>query len=226
MKKFRQFIQNQMSKLQRYQTGYICHCCVWINQQYNLLPKNVKIPNVGAPIWTDSNTSVFNVCNKFENTLEIVLGAKGKKDIHNTTSLDVLLAGITNFLVFLEEKHEIKDVRVMVNSHDDSKDSNNRRMRYGGKEHTHAMITMNSEDSIQKFNEVWHPDSSEKTTVVDRSYKDDFTCELDENQCSLIVQGTSMKRLSDYVGIDTIKQSFYLFMQFHNAAPVRGIVGY
>lgn len=156
--------------IQKYPTGNVCPHCVWVSDDQKIYKeqgwKNIKIVHTIPAHTTESRDTfclrgklhreagsnflgmtVVDSHSKFTDTLNCVYGVKGQdsKEYHKSSHVGDILYGATMFIGYLHSEFGITRARLLINSKVDRK-------KYGGKEHVHALLTLEEpREKVEKF---------------------------------------------------------------------------
>lgn len=199
-----------MENVQFYESGLLCPHCAWVSGKKKIVEKlRMKPWETYQPYWKGFGVSVFDVHKKFGKTFNCINGEyqEDSEIYHNPMNLGQLLRGATMFIEYLNEKKGVKNARLLINSH-----ANPRKYGGNGKEHPHALITVEDPG--------FFPES--KLEPPDRPLEDDLFLDLDRKECSeLIREGENTinyiaekvkKRLEQPFNPET--DSFYIFLKY------------
>lgn len=147
--------------VQKYPSGKTCPHCVWVADDPRISAENkwgkIKIFHTipAHTIGDERDTKDPNFLGMtivdghgfFRNTLNCVYGVKGQnsEEYHKSSNVGQVLYGATLFIEYLNSEYNIKHTRLLINS-------NYNREKYGGKEHVHALVTIDdSPEENKKF---------------------------------------------------------------------------
>jgi hypothetical protein len=200
-------------KLVYYPSGTLCQHCAWIDEAYASIPRKIRIPKQKPFIYVlnaDENfrgCTVYDSSNFYRHTVAVILGLTSKD--HSTTDIASILNGSAHYVEFLYQKYGICDVRLLVNCHYSEK-------KYGGKEHVHAWLTMDSKIDKDIFEQKISSDKARYSTEY-KPYKDDKIANISCEEGKKMIRMKNPELLGfigSKIGKDPNTTGFYIFLRF------------